>query len=111
MHGHSAIVDGARQTVERQRFDLMLTVGTGLHEHGSRFGLMHVDQRDTDFVGRQTIDERGDVGRQSGAAVLRVEISQSSVQRGTNLAGASTRPSRPMCPRPPRVPAPSGSHS
>ena len=78
-HNHATIVDRASLISERQRFDLMLTVGSSLHEHRARFGLMHVDQRDADLVGRHPIHQCTDIGGQSRTAVLRIEIPQPSV--------------------------------
>ena len=79
MHNQATIVDGPSFSVDCKRFDLMFAIRSRLHHHGSRFSLMHVDQSDADLIGRQTIDERRDVGRQSRAAVLRIEIPQPSV--------------------------------
>lgn len=83
----TSIIHGLRSSVDQHRLDLMLAIRSRLHEYDARFGLMHVDQSDADFIGGHVVHKDGDIARQAGAAMLWIEVPQSSVQRRAGFAG------------------------
>ena len=89
LHCHSAIVDLLRNSVCCQRINLMFAVCTRLNDDRTRFGLMHIDQSDSYFIISQPINERRNIGWQSRTPLLRIEITQSNMQRRSKWHGDS----------------------
>src|SRR5262245_30764671 len=59
----------------------MLTVGAALHNDCAAVELIDVYQRNGRFVSRQSLDERGNIVRQSWPSLVGIKISQSSDER------------------------------
>ena len=58
--------------------NLVLAEGAGLDDYGAGLVGAQVDERQGGAVGAQSGDQRGDVGRETGALPLRVEVAHLS---------------------------------